>query len=193
MDPHKSCQERIAAGVCSRAGGERPHATGRAGCPARFCGLWSLFCVKCGLRRLCVERGNVVLAGVVRTESGVHFPGTKMSGVFARPGQRRRAFDGRYSFPLQGNILTSWSDHTPSTMGRLRSGWVRLGTADKRAPSQRLVIGAVHLRIFCGAAQQDAKVGHFIEMKGGDPFGRGDGDEVGAVHIVEIETGARVG
>jgi len=122
-------------------------------------------------------------------EGVVHRAALKMPVVFV---PRGHPFTGRWAFHLWGERVTSWSDHGWRKIWRVQPRWFA------RSPrqiclSQRLVVGAFHLRIFCGAAQQDAKVSHFIEMKCGDAFGSGDGDKVGTVHIVEIEAGTRIG
>ena len=53
-----------------------------------------------------------------------------------------------------------------------------------------LVVDAFELRIFRSATHQDAQIGNFVQREGGWRGGCGDGDEVGAIDVVEIEAGA---
>ena len=49
------------------------------------------------------------------------------------------------------------------------------------------------MRVGCGAAEEDAEIGHVVEIECGLAGGCGDGDEVGAGDIFEEEGWARVG
>ena len=101
-------------------------------------------------------------------------PGHRTAGV-------RRTSAGFHS-PTA--IPVSWSDHA-----------VFVGASRRRLHACRLkslVVGGLQLGILRRSAQQNPQVRHLVEMEGLHTPGRGDCDEVSAVHAGEIETRARI-
>ncbi len=63
---------------------------------------------------------------------------------------------------------------------------------DTSAQLENFTVGAGEMGVGCGAAEEDAEVGDFVEIECGGPGWCGDGDEVGADDVVEEEGWTRV-